>query len=166
MGRRRYTKPDEPGPLATLPCMEAGHWEFSDAWLLLAASSGGRRGQDLTGLIAVADALNHEIPTEQVIEHSMGRLIASGLATASDDFRVAVTPEGMALVKQVNRLGVFERAPALCLLLGSRPLMEERWPLPTGAWQNAYDRYYPPTRRNREPRTSLMTRLANLVWRS
>jgi hypothetical protein len=129
--------------------MDGGHWELSDAWLLLAAAHGGRRGRDLSRLIAVADAYNHDIPTEQVIERSVGRLIASGLARGSEGLRVRLTSDGQQLVKRVKRLGMFEQVPALQLLLGSKPLIEGRWPLPPGAWQSAYDRYYPPERRNR-----------------
>jgi hypothetical protein len=49
------------------------------AWLMIAGSGHGRRGCDLTGLIAGADASNHDIPTEDVLRRSIGRLIESGL---------------------------------------------------------------------------------------
>jgi len=97
------------------------------------------RGCDLSRLIGTADAYNHDIPTEEIIERSVGRLVASGLI-ASEDLRVRLSADGRTLAKQAKG-GMFDRAPNLLQLLASRPLVEGRWLLPTRAWQNAYDRY-------------------------
>jgi hypothetical protein len=107
---------------------------------MIAASGYGRRGCDLSHLIGAADAYNHDIPTEEMIERSVGRLIASQLMAASDNLRVRLTAEGRSLAKQAKG-GLFERAPTLLRLLRSRPLIEGRWELPTGAWRDAYEQY-------------------------
>lgn len=116
-------------------------WEFPEAWLLISAAGFGRRGCDLSHLIGTADAYNHDIPTEPMIERSIGRLAASGLMSASDDLRVRITGEGRSLVKQAKG-GMFERAPRLLALLNDGVAMREgTWPLPPGAWQEAYDHF-------------------------
>lgn len=106
---------------------------------MIAASGAGRRGCELTWLIATADAYNHDIPTEFTVERSIGRLVASGLAETSD-LRVGLTRDGRRFAKQA-RGRMFERAPKLLQLLQAVPLSEGHWQLPTGAWQQAYDNY-------------------------
>ena len=107
---------------------------------MVSAAGCGRRGCDLSRLIGTADAYNHDIPTEDVIERSIGRLVASGLMTASHDLRVRLTREGRKTARKAKG-GMFERAPHLLDLLQAHPLTEGHWPLPPGAWQTAYDAY-------------------------
>lgn len=114
-------------------------WDFPDAWLMISAAGFVRRGCDLSHLIGTADAYNHDIPSQAQVERSIGRLVASGLATTSD-LRVRLSKQGRALAKQAHG-GMFERAPNLLLLLSRWPLREGRWALPQGAWQAAYDQY-------------------------
>src|SRR4051812_22878951 len=97
------------------------------AWLMIAGSGHGRRGCDLTGLIAGADASNHDIPTEDVL----GAASVASSSRGYDGLRPAQQAKG----------GMFERAPSLLRLLEGRPLREADWDLPPGAWQAAYDRY-------------------------
>ena len=99
---------------------------------MIAASGFGRRGCDVSHLIGTADAYNHDIPTEAMIERSIG------LMTTTDDL-VALTTEGRRLAKQAEG-GMFERSPNMLRLLRTRPVVEGRWSLPPGAWQGAYDR--------------------------
>jgi hypothetical protein len=115
-------------------------WSFSDAWLMIAAFGFGRRGCDLSQLIASADAYNHDIPTEAIVCGSIGRLRASGLMSVTD-LHVRLTDDGRALAKRATG-GMFERSPHLLRLLAEWPLSEGAWDeLPQGAWQDAYDEY-------------------------
>ena len=106
---------------------------------MIAASRHGRRGCDLAELIASADAYNHDIPTEAIVRRSVGRLVASGLLTIADK-RMRLSRDGRALARQAKG-GMFERAPSLLRLLQRHPLREGEWDLPSGAWQEAYERY-------------------------
>lgn len=54
----------------------ASAWEFPDAWLLVAASDSGKKGCDLPDLLARADAYNHDVPPQEMVEKSVGRLVA------------------------------------------------------------------------------------------
>lgn len=120
--------------------MTAAAWDFADAWLMVAASGSGRRGYDLSQLIVSADAHNHDIPTEEVVRRSEGRLSSSGLMAVADG-RVRLTDEGGRLAKCATG-GMFERAPLLLNLLRDRPLAEGQWDeLSPGAWQDTYDQY-------------------------
>lgn len=115
-------------------------WSFSDAWVLAAAAVSGRRWCDLSNLIASADALNHDIPTEEVIEHSVGRLTASGLMETSG-LRVRLTRAGKRLVSK-RRRALFKQAQSVLALLGQQTLTDGHWDLPSGAWEEAYEAYW------------------------
>jgi hypothetical protein len=56
---------------------------WSDAWLLAAVDWSG--GGDLAKIIGAADAINHAIPTDEEIEHSIRILDGAGLVRYSDD---------------------------------------------------------------------------------
>lgn len=71
----------------------ADGWSFKDAWLLTALGQFGRAGCELTELLGAADALNHDVPSSQDLERGLGRLIASGLASAHDQ-RLMIAPAG------------------------------------------------------------------------
>jgi hypothetical protein len=115
-------------------------WSFEDAWLLIAASDFGRRGCDLSQLIASADAYNHDIPTEEVVRRSIGRLRASGLMSVAG-LQLHLTGDGRALAKRATG-GMFERGPHLLRLLDAWPFRDGCWDdLPQGAWQDSYDEY-------------------------
>jgi hypothetical protein len=124
--------------LDTVPDV-AAEWSFADAWLMISASHFGDNGCDLSELIAAADAYNHSIPTDDEIQHGVGRLMASGLMAESAG-RLQLTKTGHALAERA-RGSTFERAPNLLRLLAQRSCTEGRWTLPPGAVQDAYDRY-------------------------
>lgn len=119
--------------------MTASTWEFADAWLMVAASDFGKKGCDLSELIGRADAYNHDIPPEAMVERSVGRLVASGLMSVSDG-RFRLTEDGLVVARQAGG-GMFERAPALLRLLANHPLVEGEWHLPPGSWRASFEQY-------------------------
>jgi hypothetical protein len=103
---------------------EPSRWDFTDAWLLTAMGGFRRRGRSLSKLIAVADAMNHDVPTEAQAARSLGRLIASGLAGIRGS-RYRLTPSGRAVYRK-RRGGWFDQANTVLHALKSSAA--ERWP--------------------------------------
>lgn len=55
-----------------------------DAWIFLALGMAGKLSgtASMAGLLSMADALNHAVPTRDQVETSVSRLIAAGLVGA------------------------------------------------------------------------------------
>lgn len=69
----------------------------SDGWVLHAlARAGGTSGASLERLVFVGNAINHSVFGATELSDSLGRLIAAGLATATED--------GYAVTTEVARL--------------------------------------------------------------
>lgn len=86
--------------------MEAGGWNWNDAWIFVSAVIAERLERDralhaalpvsgatLTDLLAAADFLHHAVPTRQELEEAMRRLAGAGLIVVEDDI-VEVAPAG------------------------------------------------------------------------
>lgn len=126
-------------------------WDWHDAWILQSiVYAAGRRTGELSDVMGQADAINVDIPTREGLERSVNRLATAGL----------VRPEGTTfrarrlarrLVRKAGgwRLGIREITPLVEAGLQTLPFPESvaEWSLSDGAWQDAYDTYYPPARR-------------------
>jgi hypothetical protein len=114
-------------------------WSFSEAWLLTAVGQFGGRGCSLSEMIGAADALNHDIPTEEQAAASLGRLAASGLIeTHHAHYRV--TKAGRLVYKQ-RRGGMFELSGSVLNALRPVPCVEGEVDFTPGQFQAAYDEY-------------------------
>jgi hypothetical protein len=127
-------------------------WHFTDAWLLQSIAYAGRRG-DLRAVIGNADHINVDIPSRADIERSVNRLAAAGLVEPSG-LRLRATRRGRKLVRKSARWnqGVREVPPRLTAKLQDEipfPSNPAAWSFTDDAWQAAYDRYYPPGKRDR-----------------
>ena len=86
--------------------MEAGEWQWNDAWIFVSAVIAARlerdralhaalpvTGASLADVLAAADFLHHSLPSRAELEESVRRLVGAGLLTVEDDL-VEVAPAG------------------------------------------------------------------------
>ena len=116
-------------------------WDQTDAWIL-AAIGGGTRHDELSLLVGAADHYAHDIPSAADLSGSVGRLLASGLLSATDH-TWEPTPAGRALWDRSTGSG-YDRVVSLLSVLAAVPLVEGRWDVPPGALDRAYRRYTHP----------------------
>jgi len=101
-------------------------WEFSDAWILAAVGQ-NRRGTDFEYRLRSADHYNHAIPTVEELSQGLGRLIASGLVSASEG-RFASTAAARRVWSN-SRGDVYTRVVTLLEAMQREPLTEGAWPV-------------------------------------
>ncbi len=86
--------------------MEAGGWNWNDAWIFVSTVIAERLERDralhaalpvtgatLADVLAAADFLHHSVPSRDELEESVRRLAGAGLITVDDDM-VEVAPAG------------------------------------------------------------------------
>ena len=78
--------------------MSGGSWLTSDAWVFAAiANDQPARTHTLVELIAIADGINHAVPTESEFTKAVGRLLSAGLIgadSAADQSSTGAEPGG------------------------------------------------------------------------
>ncbi|GAB3922087.1 hypothetical protein GCM10011575_14590 [Microlunatus endophyticus] len=121
-----------------MPDREQGPWSHADAWIL-AATSSGRRGSTLSGLIGSADAINHDIPTRDQLASSLGALLQAGLIEHHDG-RFRTTRPGK-LIRKHWRGGLFNWSATLLPQLQQLPRAGVEWPLTEDEFRAAYEAY-------------------------
>jgi hypothetical protein len=117
-------------------------WTMTDAWLFAAIAHDQPAVHKLTEIIAIADGINHDVPSEEEFTKSVGRLIAAGLigADARRD-RYWSTDAGAELRKRWKH-GAFGWIAAIPPQLDrvGEP-QDGAWSLPAGAFRSALDEY-------------------------
>jgi len=81
----------------------ATQFHSSDSWILISIAYAGRK--KLTGLvdiIAIADAINHAIPTTREMDRAINRLLAARLISNKRG-TFAVTKTGLAAIAKMER---------------------------------------------------------------
>lgn len=104
-------------------------FRWSDAWLFLAIGYAAEHGDaTLASVIAMADGIQHAIPTLDELNGAMGRLARAGLLVP-DRERFVPTVDGWALLRQADavRGTVFDAERTVEQLLGA------------AAWSPGYD---------------------------
>ena len=117
-------------------------WQRTDAWILQACVyAAGWRGQDLSDVIAAADAINVDIPNRETIENAVNRLAAAGLLSAEGQ-RVRPTRAGRRLVGRLGhrRQGIRELSRLIEADLRTVPFPHQTggWTLNEADWSAAY----------------------------
>lgn len=79
----------------------------TDAWVFVAVAAGNREVNDLTTVVFSLDYLNRDMPSVEVFEDSVNRLVRAGLITAGDDeFRA--TRAGRQTLDRFGQTGVIQ----------------------------------------------------------
>ncbi len=79
---------------------EKSRFDWSDIWIFLCITS--RDGVSLDHIIAVADLLNHAIPTEEEVEKAITRLSNAGLARVEGESFI-LTETGFELQEAIRK---------------------------------------------------------------
>jgi hypothetical protein len=118
-------------------------WRWSDAWFLAAlARTDGGEGASLADVMAMADAMNHDVLNEEEVRHAVRCLGGSGLLEVEGE-RFHLTSAGARLRAFGQRAEHFSREPDQ-YLIGLRRLgspQPSAWALPPGAVRRAYSEY-------------------------
>jgi hypothetical protein len=114
---------------------------WTDAWILAAIQWAG--GGDLSHVIGAADAINHQIPMIDEVEHAVGLLVSAGLVKLSND-RFQPTREGEQLFQQADTADIFTTLNRIHAALRKVPVAKENaseWRIEPETFRSAYEEY-------------------------
>src|ERR1700730_8340177 len=123
--------------------MSGGSWLARDGRGFAAiANDQPARTHTLVELIAIADGINHAVPTESEFTKAVGRLLSAGLIGADSAADHYWPTEAGTLLRQRWRHGLFgwiNVIPPQLQRLGEP--QDADWPLPSGAFEGAVREY-------------------------
>jgi hypothetical protein len=117
---------------------ESASWGPHDGWILLAVVGCGEAGGTLRDIIAVADYVNHAVPSFDDLAGGLGRLAAAGLVASGDD-RYVATRDAFSLCDDPRAVlqSPVKKIHALERSLAAMPLPAH---LPVRLSRSSYDR--------------------------